>query len=308
MAQAQEVKTRLIAVNPALAKQNSIEIKVIATTGDRIQDKPLSEVGGKGLFTKEIEQALLEGQIDIAVHSMKDVATQLPSGLVIPSVLPREDVRDVWISKTGQRLQELPAGSIVGTASLRRQALVLNKRPDLQVKTFRGTVGTRLEKLAQGQADATLLALAGLNRLKKQDCISHIFTSDEFLPAVAQGAIGLEVRQDDQRVLALVAGLNDPVTFAQITAERACLYVLDGSCRTPIAAYAAYDSSQQRLRLKAFAGTPDGKEGYWAEKSAEMSAAQQLGESVGHDIRAQAGQDFFERLKQYEGTWRGALS
>ena len=300
LAQAKEVKARLLALHSWL-EAPQLEICVISTRGDQIQDKPLSEAGGKGLFSKEIEETLSQGHIDLAVHSMKDMATLLPTGLEIPVILPREDVRDAWISKEGITLEQLPLGSVVGTASLRRKALILQKRPDLDVIIFRGSVQTRLRKLQEGQADATLLALAGLKRLGLEDKASMIFPVQEMLPAVSQGAIGLEVRSDNHKIKALIAPLNDPLSFAQITAERALLAILDGSCRTPIAAYAE-PLGQGRLRLHAFASTPDGKKAY--RECQEGKNPQALGEAVGWALRKKAGNAFFRALQDYKETWR----
>ena len=249
LAQADETRARLIAAHPQLAAPGGIEICVIKTTGDKVQDRPLSEIGGKGLFTKEIEEALLAGEIDVAVHSMKDVPTWLPDGLVIDCLLPREDPRDVLIATAGTSIATLPRGAVVGSASLRRAAQVKALRPDLSIVPLRGNVETRIAKVQRGDATATLLALAGLKRLHKQNVATAILSVDEILPAVAQGAIGLETRAGDDRVNALLAPLNDRTTQLRVAAERACLAVLDGSCRTPIAAFAELDG-----RCHAFAG------------------------------------------------------
>ncbi len=238
LAQANEVRARLIAAHPELAAEDAVEIVAITTTGDKIQDRTLAEIGGKGLFTKEIEEALLAGRIDAAVHSMKDVPTWLPEGLEISTILPREDPRDALFSTGGQDLAGLPAGSVVGTASLRRQAQVLLARPDLRVVPLRGNVQTRLRKLAEGQVDATLLAMAGLKRLGKSGEVSAVLAPEVMLPAVAQGAIGIEVRGDDASTRDTLAALDDADSAIRVAAERACLAVLDGSCRTPIAAFA----------------------------------------------------------------------
>ncbi|MEA2779455.1 MAG: hydroxymethylbilane synthase, partial [Rhodospirillaceae bacterium] len=226
LAQAHLVGDRLAAVHAHLPAP---EIVVIKTTGDRVQDRKLEEIGGKGLFTKEIEEALNEGRIDLAVHSMKDMPTFLPEGLVIACLLPREDPRDVLFSPHAKNLKDLPRGARVGTSSLRRQAQVLALRPDVEVVMFRGNVGTRLEKLAAGQVDATLLALAGLIRLGQAERATAILSTEEMLPAVAQGAIGIEIRESDARTAGLLAPLDDPATEITVGAERACLAVLDGS-------------------------------------------------------------------------------
>ena len=238
LAQAEEVRRRLAAAHDDLKPEGAVEIVVIKTSGDRIQDRALAEIGGKGLFTKEIEEALLEGAIDLAVHSMKDVPTWLPDGLEITTILPREDPRDALFAGPVKSIAELPQGAVVGTSSLRRQAQVLMTRPDLEVVTLRGNVQTRLRKLAEGQVDATLLAVAGLKRLGQEEMIGAALAPEEMLPAVAQGAIGLETRIGDEAVAARLESLNDPVSERRVAAERACLEVLDGSCRTPFAALA----------------------------------------------------------------------
>src|SRR6266436_5399358 len=199
----------------------AFELKIIRTTGDVIQDRPLSEVGGKGLFTKEIEEALIAGEIDLAVHSAKDLPTLLPPGLAIVSALPREDPRDVFISRKAKTLRALADGATVGTASLRRQALVKRLRPDLKVVTFRGNVETRLRKLDEGVVDATLLALAGLRRLGLADAATAILDTEEFLPAVGQGIVAIETRADDARTRALLDPIGDPETAVALAAERA---------------------------------------------------------------------------------------
>ncbi|MGB0934457.1 MAG: hydroxymethylbilane synthase [Alphaproteobacteria bacterium] len=242
------------------AGHDAIEIVRFTTSGDKIQDKKLTEFGGKGLFTKEIEQGLLEDTIDIAVHSMKDVATILPDGLAIPCVLQREDPRDVWVSNKAESFLDLPEGATVGTASLRRGAQVLAHRPDLKIVTFRGNVGTRIEKLNRGDADGTLLALAGLNRLGKRDVATSIIEPQVMLPAPAQGAIGLQCRTDDVRIHQVLAPLNHQMTKDLIGLERLFLRYMDGSCRTPIAALAQQDDSDYTLQV--FASTSDGKSVY----------------------------------------------
>src|SRR5262249_18576726 len=234
LAQGKHVRDRLAAAHALAAER--IELEVIRTSGDMIRDRPLA--GGKGLFTKEIEEALIAGAIDLAVHSAKDMPTILPPGLVIAAVLPREDARDVFISPKAKTLGDLPGGATVGTASLRRQALVKRLRSDLAVVPLRGNVETRLRKLAAGEVDAIVLALAGLKRLGLADAATAVFPVDDFLPAVGQGIIAIEARGDDERALALLAAVNHADTAAALTAERAFLAVLEGSCRTPIAGHA----------------------------------------------------------------------
>ena len=231
LAQAHETRDRLAAANDAFAAPDAIEIVVIQTSGDKFQSGPLTELGGKGLFTKEIEDALLSETIDIAVHSMKDVPSILPDGLDITCLLPREDPRDAFLSAAAPSLAALPKGAVVGTASLRRKAILLNRRPDLQVTPIRGNVNTRMRKLADGEVDATLLAMAGLKRLGKADAATEILTPEDMLPAVCQGAIGIECRTGDDATRALLEPINGAPTGRRVTAERALLAGLDGSCR-----------------------------------------------------------------------------
>ena len=290
LAQADETRARLIAAHPHLAAPGSIEICVIKTTGDKEQDRPLSEIGGKGLFTKEIEEALLAGEIDVAVHSMKDVPTFLPDGLVIDCLLPREDPRDVLIATAGNSIATLPLGAVVGSASLRRAAQVKALRPDLSIVPLRGNVETRIAKVQRGDATATLLALAGLKRLHKQNVATAILSVDEILPAVAQGAIGIESRAGDDRVNALLAPLNDRNTQLRVAAERACLAVLDGSCRTPIAAFA--ELTGDVMRLRALIALPDGSQVHRQDATGTVSDAAALGVQIGRKLKAMAGPDF----------------
>jgi hydroxymethylbilane synthase len=296
LAQAQEVRARLAQAHSELAPEDAVEIVVIKTTGDKVQDRTLAEIGGKGLFTKEIEDALLEGRVDAAVHSMKDVPTWLPEGLGLTAILPREDPRDALFSAKGDSLAALPAGAVVGTASLRRQAQVLLVRPDLKVAPFRGNVQTRLRKLAEGQVDATLLAVAGLKRLDMAAEITAPLSVEEMLPAVAQGAIGLEIRSGDTRSEAYLAALNHAESACRVDAERACLEVLDGSCRTPIAAFAEVSNGGGRLRLRALVCMPDGSRAQRAEREGPASEATVLGREVGEELRSAAGPAFFAAL------------
>ncbi|MBV1889308.1 MAG: hydroxymethylbilane synthase [Proteobacteria bacterium] len=291
LAQANETRDRLIEAHPDQGLEDRLEIVVIKTTGDQIQDRPLSEVGGKGLFVKEIEESLMRGDIDFAVHSMKDMETTLPSDLIIDCILPREDPRDAFISATGKTLDDLPEGAVVGTSSLRRQALILNKRPDLNVCVFRGAVDTRLRKLKEGQADATLLAVAGLNRLGKASVITQMLEKDQMLPAVAQGAIGIERRENDAEVANLLAPINHLASKQRIDAERAMLAVLDGSCRTPIAGYAEILPDGQ-LVLWASLLSPDGSERYDVQGTSTPDEGVPLGRELGQKLRDMAGPDF----------------
>ncbi|HEY4163343.1 MAG TPA: hydroxymethylbilane synthase [Dongiaceae bacterium] len=286
--QAEMVSRALLSAHPELA----CEIVPIKTTGDKVQDRTLNEIGGKGLFTKEIEEALLEGRIDLAVHSMKDMPTVLPDGMEIAALLEREDPRDAWVSPVAASIQALPEGAIVGTASLRRQAQVLALRRDLKVMPLRGNVGTRLAKLAQGEAAGTLLALAGLKRLRRMDAVTAILSPEEMLPAVAQGAIGIEIRTDNERARRLVEPLDHPATSIAVAAERACLAELDGSCRTPIAAYAELQGDT--LWLRALIALPDGSAAHRAEDrgAATRESAVALGFAVGQRLKSLAGPGF----------------
>ena len=292
LAQAEIVRTALIATHPALAEAGAVEIVPIRTTGDQVQDRTLAEIGGKGLFTKEIEEALIDGRIDLAVHSMKDMPTFLPDGLAIGAVLAREDPRDVLIAPAAKSIATLPHRAVVGTASLRRQAQLLARRPDLQVKPLRGNVGTRLEKIARGEAAATLLALAGLKRLGRTDAATAILSIDEMLPAVAQGAIGIEIRAEDSRVRGFVAPLDHRPTAIAVTAERAMLAELDGSCRTPIAGHATIDGTT--LVLRGLIALPDGTESHHGHERGDVTrdGAESLGRALGRRLKALAGPRF----------------
>ncbi len=284
------------AVQERLAKAGGldparIEIVVIRTIGDKIQDRPLAQAGGKGLFTKEIEEALLEGVIDLAVHSSKDMATVLPAGLVLSAFLPREDPRDAFIGRRAKTLYDLPAGAVLGTASLRRQALARHWRPDLKVVPLRGNVETRLRKLESGECDATILALAGLKRLTLLDVATSILDIDEFVPAVGQGAIGIETREDDTTTSTLAAAINDADTATALAAERAFLAVLEGSCLTPIAGHARVD--RERVRLRGLIAKTDGSAVLDVWRQDNRDEAARLGAEAGRDLKARAGTDFF---------------
>ena len=268
-----------------------IDIQIIRTTGDRIQDRPLSEVGGKGLFTKEIEEALLAGTVDLAVHSSKDMPTVLPPGLTLSTFLQREDPRDALISRTAKSLAELPKGATVGTASLRRQAMLLRRRPDLQIVPLRGNVETRLKRIDEGQADATLLALAGLKRLGLTEHAAAVLDIDEFLPAVGQGAVGIETRENDENTRTMLAPINHPATAVALAAERAFLAVLDGSCRTPIGGYATV--SGDKLSFRGLIVKPDGREAFETVREGKVSDAVRLGADAGQELKGRAGPDFF---------------
>lgn len=284
------------AVRDALAQAHGLDparivIEVIRTSGDAVQNRLLADLGGKGLFTKEIEEALLAGSIDIAVHSAKDVPTFLPEGLWLSGWLPREDVRDVFISRKAKSLMELRPGAVVGTASLRRQAMVLKRRPDLKVGLLRGNVETRLRKLDEGQADATLLALAGLKRLKLESTATQILCIDEFLPAVGQGAIAIESRRDDDRVNALVAAISDSDTQTALDCERSFLALLDGSCKTPIGGHCVVTG--ERVSFRGQIISPDGREEYETVREGARSEAAALGADAAQELRGRAGEKFF---------------
>lgn len=288
LAQTREVCERL---QTAHGRGLALEVVTIRTSGDRIQDRPLADAGGKGLFTKEIEEALLAGAVDLAVHSMKDMPTVLPAGLSVRCLLPRADVRDAFIAPRARSLAELPAGAVVGTSSLRRQAQVRRLRPDLAVVSLRGNVDTRLRKLAQGAADATLLACAGLDRLGLADRIAQRVPVEEMLPAVAQGAIGVETRSDDAAMAELVAPINDQATALAVAAERAFLARLEGSCRTPIAGLAELVAG--RIVLRGQVLTPDGRRAHETRREGRPEEAVKLAEEAADELLAAAGPDFF---------------
>lgn len=289
LAQAHEVRVRLMAAHSR--PEGDFQIVVIKTAGDRILDRPLAEVGGKGLFTKEIEDLLLSGDIDLAVHSMKDMQTELPDGLTIGAVLEREDVRDAFISLAYASLADLPRGAVVGTSSLRRQAQVKRLRPDLEVIGFRGNVQTRLKKLEDGVAAATFLACAGLKRLGLQQRITRAVPTEEMLPAVAQAAIGIEIREGDAAVAALIKPLDHATTHTAVAAERAYLKRLEGSCRTPIGGLATLDGA--RLTLRGEILTPDGTVLHATERSGPAADAEAIGDAAARELLERAGAGFF---------------
>lgn len=286
LAQAHQVRDELIALGH---DASALDIKIFKTTGDKILDRPLSEVGGKGLFTKELEDALLANEIDIAVHSMKDVATQLPDGLRLAVILPREDVRDAFISLKYKSLDDLPKGAHFGTSSLRRQSQILNIRPDLEIVPFRGNVQTRLQKLADNVADATLLAFAGLKRLNLADRATAIIDDTTLLPACAQGAIGIEIRAADNVSATAISRLDHQQTHIAVITERAFLRVLDGSCRTPIAGLAQFDG--QTIHFRGQVLSPDGKRQVQVERTGSAREAIRLGEDAAAEILRRAGPD-----------------
>ncbi len=289
LVQAREVRSRLAAA--CGLDVEAIEIKVIRTTGDAVQDRPLDALGGKGLFTKEIEEALLNRSIDLAVHSSKDMTTVLPGGLALSAFLPREDARDALISRQAKTLRDLPAGAVVGTASLRRQAMVKRLRPDLAIVPLRGNIETRLRKIEAGDADATLLAVAGLKRLGLLHAATAVLDIDEFLPAVGQGAIGIESRADDVATRELIAKIDDPDTATAVTAERAFLAVLDGSCRTPIGGHARIENDV--IRFRGLIVKPDGSAAFDVVREGPPARASEIGADAGRELKARGGADFF---------------
>ncbi len=289
LAQAHEVRARMIAAHGLT--EDSFEIVVISTAGDRIQDKPLSEVGGKGLFSKEIEDALIDGRIDLAVHSSKDMATVLPDGLELSAFLPREDVRDAFLSNKAASLSDLPQNAVVGSSSMRRKALINRLRPDIKVVMFRGNVQTRMRKLAHGDVDATLLAFAGLKRLGNEDMVTSLLEVSEFPPAPGQGAICIESRIGDSQIQPLTTALNDVDTCAALTLERAFLKALDGSCRTPIAGIATVDADD--ISFAGMVLSDDGQTLFEKSVQGKTGEAEQLGRTTGEEIRNRAGSGFF---------------
>jgi hydroxymethylbilane synthase len=289
LAQARETRDRLIRAHGL--REDEIDIVVISTSGDRIQDRPLAEVGGKGLFTLEIEEQLADGRIDLAVHSSKDMPTFLPEGLHLSIFLEREDPRDAFIGRDVKRLLDLPHGAVVGSASLRRQALIRRARPDLKVVNFRGNVETRLRKLDAGDVDATFLAYAGLRRLGLGEAATELMDVKTFPPAPGQGAITVESRIGDQRIDALLGPLNHRPTSTALVCERAFLAGLDGSCRTPIAGLATV--SGDRLQFHGMILLPDGSEVHEVTGEGTLSDAMDIGRDAALRVRKQAGAHFF---------------
>ncbi|MHA6346874.1 hydroxymethylbilane synthase [Roseivivax sp. CAU 1761] len=290
LAQANETRDRLAAAWDL--PHEAFEVVAIKTTGDRIIDRPLKEIGGKGLFTREIEAAMLSGDIDIAVHSMKDMPVLQPEGLVLDCYLPRADPRDAFIASALSSIRDLPRGAVVGSSSLRRRAQVLVRRPDCRVVEFRGNVQTRLKKLADGVADCTFLACAGLNRLRMAEVPQTPVAPEDMLPAVAQGAIGIERRGDDDRVAGLLAPLHDRATGERLAAERAFLATLDGSCETPIAGLAEHDGDGLRLRGEIL--RPDGSEAHAGERRGAISDGAAMGRDLAQELLGRAGANFFD--------------
>ncbi|MFO1185541.1 MAG: hydroxymethylbilane synthase [Bauldia sp.] len=289
LAQAEETARRLGAIG---IPRQAIDIVVIKTTGDVVTDRPLGEAGGKGLFAKEIEEALFAGTIDVGVHSAKDMPTVLPPGLHLAGYLPREDVRDAFISPAAASLVELPDGAVLGTSSLRRRAMALRQRPDLRPVEFRGNVQTRLRKLAEGVAHATLLALAGLKRLAMDDRVTAILDPEIFVPAAGQGAITLEIRDGDRATADRVAPILDATTAPVVGAERAFLGALDGSCRTPIGGYATIDARGE-LSFHGLIISPDGREAHETRRKGSAVDFERLGRDAGEELKRRGGPRFF---------------
>jgi hydroxymethylbilane synthase len=296
LVQAEAVRDRLLAVHPHMAQEAEIEIVPIRTSGDwkpEHKDRRFIEMGGnKGLFTKEIEEALRDDRIDMAVHSMKDVASFMPDGLALGAIVERVDPRDAFIGRHVKTLAELPAGAVVGTSSLRRQAQILAQRPDLRVVPLRGNVETRLRKLEDGLADATLLAVAGMARLGVYARIGSILTTVEMLPAAGQGALGIEIRDDDREMRDLLAPLTDNAAAVCVAAERAVMRAIDGSCQTPAGAYAVLLASGQ-LSIDALVARADGSALIRLSATGNPTDAEAIGEALGHNLRASAPGDLF---------------
>jgi len=290
LAQAYETRQRLCQAFDL--DESAFEIIVIKTTGDKVLDRPLKEIGGKGLFTREIEEDMLSGKIDIAVHSMKDMPVLQPVGLLLDTYLPREDVRDAFVSHSFEGISDLPAGTLVGTSSLRRKAQLQNKRPDLTVVEFRGNVQTRLKKLEDGVASCTFLAMAGLNRLDMTHVAKSAVAVEDMLPAVAQGAIGIERRENDLNTAGLLEAIHDIPTGQRLSAERAFLKELDGSCETPIAGLAELQGGQVHLRGEVL--RPDGSEAINDHATAPIEDAAILGQELAKKLLSEAGEGFFD--------------
>jgi hydroxymethylbilane synthase len=298
LAQTRMVIAALAGVMKWSAEEAAIHTSIvpIKTSGDRIQDRPLADLGGKGLFAKELEEALLRNEIDCAVHSLKDMPTALPPGLILDCVLPREDPRDALIAAEGERLEDLPTNARFGTSSVRRQAMLLNRRPDIRIVPLRGNVETRLSKVTAGDMEATVLAIAGLNRLGKQASARAVLDISEMLPAVAQGAIGIECRGQDKKLIEALERINHVETHLAVTLEREFLTVLDGSCKTPIGGYARRNGDTKML-FEGCALSPDGKIRFDVRRedlARTPEEARAIGRSAGEELLARAGRNFFQ--------------
>ena len=288
--QAEHVAKLLHASHPTL----NVELVTMVTQGDKILDTPLAKIGGKGLFVKELEQGMLNGDADIAVHSMKDVPALLPDGLEIDAILSREDPRDAFVSNTYSNIDELPQGAVVGTSSLRRQCQLLNQRPDLQIKSLRGNVNTRLQKLDDGDYDAIILAAAGLIRLGFESRIKTSIPVNTMLAAIGQGAIGIECRKDDLETKALIACLNDPETAIRVRAERAMNLTLEGGCQAPIAGHAQI--KDKTLRLHGLVAEPDGSVMIKEQLEGPIEEAEKMGVTVANRLLAGGAKAILDKL------------
>ena len=288
--QAEHVRDRLLALHPGL----QVELLKMSTQGDRILDSPLAKIGGKGLFVKELEQGMLDGRADLAVHSMKDVPAELPDGLCLGAILDREDPRDAFVSRQYSSVDDLPEGARVGTSSLRRQCQLRARRPDLQILDLRGNVGTRLGKLDAGDYDAIVLACAGLKRLGLSARITHALTAEEMLPAIAQGVIGIECRVDDARVRGLIGSLNHVETGQRTAAERAMNATLAGGCQAPVAGYSLLHDGV--IELRGLVGQPDGSKVIRGDVSGAAEQAEALGKQLAEDLLARGARSILDEL------------
>lgn len=287
LTQAEEIKNHLIKAHPNYQDNpDLIQITTFKTTGDKILNQSLADIGGKALFIKEIEEALLDKTIDIAVHSMKDMPAFFSPGLEIVAVSKRDDARDAFISNQYNKFEDLPIGAVVGTSSPRRKALMLHQRPDLKIVNFRGNVDTRLNKIAENQVDATILAVAGLNRIAAKQAIKSIIDPEIMLPAIGQGALAIQARAHDDFIIDLAAKLNHHHSQICITAERAFLKTINGSCKTPIAAYCQTENGA--LYLRVLLASPDGKEIYQTSRRGSLNEAEKLGNNAGLEVKTNA--------------------
>lgn len=300
LAQAYEAKRRLGEAFPELAGDDAVEIRIISTTGDQRLEISLAEIGGKGLFTRELDVALASKEVDFCVHSTKDVPTELIPDTELCTMLPREDTRDVLISGDPEKItciEDFPEGSLIGTASLRRQAQIYSKNPNVKCVNFRGNVQTRLRKLQGGDVKGTFLAYAGLKRMSMEEHATKVLEWDEMLPAIAQGAISFQCRSDDERVLNYLKLLSHDDTFQAVTCERAFLAALDGNCKTPIAGQAKVIDGE--LHLKGLVASPDGQKIFRCERKGKVSEATEIGKDAGLEIRNEAGEAFFQEMQDY---------
>ena len=292
--QAEHVRERLLALHPGL----QVELLTMSTQGDRILDSPLAKIGGKGLFVKELEQGMLDGRADLAVHSMKDVPAELPDGLCIGAILEREDPRDAFVSNQYPSVDELPEGARVGTSSLRRQCQLRARRPDLKILDLRGNVGTRLGKLDGGEYDAIVLACAGLKRLGLSARITRELTPEEMLPAIAQGVIGIECRVDDERINSLIEPLNHVATRQRTDIERAMNATLAGGCQAPVAGYSVFNDGV--IELRGLVGRPDGSHIIRGDVRGSPEHAAELGRQLADDLLARGARSILDELLSEE--------